>query len=406
MCPKKKSAKTFILTLSIIIKKAIISLVFICLIASYAFTKNLQVVVTVTNPLNLDRPNEMVVIQWNEITRFIPDVNKKTIHVLEVNARLEPAVQIVEENGEPTELLFLVSFRSNETKEFVLTSSVKERPVIDPMTDARYMLPRQDVAWENDRIAHRIYGPALAKESNNGIDVWTKRVRYPIVEKWYRGDETPGAARISYHEDHGEGADFFDVGRSLGDGSCALIEGDSLYQPGVFHSYKILATGPLRAMFEITYNPVRFKSLDVRETKRIILDAGSNLNNIKVTYRCDSSNGSVPFAAGIVKRKRVSFYADKENKYVSLWGAINDREENGALGTGIVMTKNIFKRIKEDNVHVLVLGAAEFNKSITYYAGAGWTRSGDFNTVEEWNKYLKEFSLRVASPLEITIVKK
>jgi hypothetical protein len=53
-----------------------------------------------------------------------------------------------------------------------------------------------------------------------------------------------------------------------------------------------------------------------------------------------------------------------------------------------------------------VLGNAELNKSMTYYAGAGWTRSGDFRNADDWNKYLKEFSLRVMSPLEITLEKK
>jgi pectinesterase len=312
-----------------------------------------------------------------------------------------------DQNGTPEEVIFLSSFKAKETKQFIIEMLCNKGSKSGlPYTDVHYMIPREDIAWENDRIAYRIYGPALAKEVNNGIDVWTKRVRYPVTEKWYKGDEATGTNRISYHEDHGEGADFFDVGRSLGAGSCALYKGDSLYQPGVFATYKILATGPFRAMFEVTYKPVQFAGKNISEMKRITLDAGSNLNKMEVMYTCSTLKGRVPFAAGLVKRKGVTTYSDTENRWISLWGFTNEKEENGSLGTGVVMTKEIFSGTKEDSVHVLLLGTAELGIPSTYYTGAGWTRSGDFNNADEWNKYLKEFSLRLNSPLKIAIVKK
>src|SRR4051812_4636492 len=43
-----------------------------------------------------------------------------------------------------------------------------------------------DILWENDRTAHRIYGPALqASEppSTSGIDAWGKLVRWPFMER-------------------------------------------------------------------------------------------------------------------------------------------------------------------------------------------------------------------------------
>ena len=40
---------------------------------------------------------------------------------------------------------------------------------------------KDDFAWENDRIAFRVYGPSLERtgEISSGIDVWCKRVRQP-----------------------------------------------------------------------------------------------------------------------------------------------------------------------------------------------------------------------------------
>jgi pectinesterase len=404
--PEKKMAKTCISILSIPMKRIVIILAFTCLIAFEAFAGDQRVVLTVTNPLNLKRSSEMIVLRWNDLKQMISTLNMTNVLVFDISTNNELITQIIDEDldGTPEELIFHSDFDEGETKQFILKAFDRGLKIVQPLTDARFMIPREDIAWENDRIAYRIYGPALAKEVNNGIDVWTKRVRYLIVEKWYKGDETVGSNRISYHEDHGEGADFFSVGQTLGAGSCALYKEDSLYQPGVFEKYKILATGPIRAMFEVTYKPIQFKGKSLSETKRITLDAGINLNKIEVAYCGDSTIGAVPFAAGIVKRKDIISNTDKENRWVSLWGLTNEKEENGYLGTGIVMTREAFSDIKENNIHILILGTIKIGKIATYYTGAGWTRSGDFNDAEAWNKYLKEFSQRVEFPLKVKLV--
>ena len=66
------------------------------------------------------------------------------------------------------------------------------------------------MAWENDRIAHRMYGFALnspvaaaagERLRGSGIDVWAKRVTYPIVDRWY------AKGHDQFHKDEeGEGA--------------------------------------------------------------------------------------------------------------------------------------------------------------------------------------------------------
>ncbi|MCX6120879.1 MAG: DUF4861 domain-containing protein [Ignavibacteriales bacterium] len=393
-------------TMIMVVLHVIILLFTINMIHAESFAQDKRIIVKATNPLDINRSHEMIVLKWNilEKLKSIPD--PAAICIFDAKTSEELTTQIIDEdkNGKPEEVIFFSSFKAKETKQFIIDMPCTKDPKsILPLTYVGYMIPREDVAWENDRNAFRIYGPALAKEVNNGIDVWTKRVRYPIIEKWYKGDEAPDAARVSYHEDHGEGADFFSVGKTLGAGSCALIQNDSLCQPGVFSTYKIFATGPIRAIFEVTYNPVQLNGKSISERKRITLDAGSNLNKVEVIYTCASSKGKVPFTAGLVKRKGITTYFDKENRWISLWGLTNEKEENGSLGTGIIMTKEDFSGIREDSVHVLLLGNAELGISSTYYTGAAWARSGDFNNADEWNNYLKEFTLRLKSPLEITL---
>ena len=193
------------------------------------------------------------------------------------------------------------------------------------------------------------------------------------------------------------------MGRSLGAGGCALVIGDSLIQPGVFAGYRIIATGPLRAEFELTYRPVKYGEVNIVQTMHIALDAGTNLNRIAVLFQTDGSPAPLPFAAGIVKRKGVVLHADTAHCAASLWGMTTENPEQGFLGTGIVMEKGAFSSIRETPVHLLVAGSASAGQPVTYYAGAGWTRSGDFASDEDWLRYVKQFALKLRSRLAITL---
>jgi pectinesterase len=263
---------------------------------------------------------------------------------------------------------------------------------VPAVTDVRFVEPREDLAWENDRIAFRVYGPALAAEVSNGIDVWSKRVSYPVIEKWYAGDAATGPAKRSYHVDHGEGADFFSVGRTLGCGGSSIRDGDSLIQPGVFASYRIMSTGPKLAEFELTYPPVMFRGRAVRESRRVALPAGDHLNRIDVTYSVEGDPIDVPFAIGLVKRKGVLVTRNPADHSISIWGPMNDDPVNGELGMGAVLPGSAFRKISEDATHVLLHGEIRSGVPVTYYAGAGWTRNGRISVKADWESILRRTS--------------
>ena len=375
--------------------------------ATDGFAQPRELLIQVKNPLKIDRSKEMVVIRWSDVQKSLPQANPATISVRNRGTGKDLVVQTIDDNsdGSVDELVFLVDLEAGETKSYALREGTGQRTPFASLTDARFVPPREDLAWENDRIAFRMYGPPLAKEgSNNGIDVWTKRVRYLIVEKWYRGEEEKPA--ISYHEDHGEGADYYTVGSSLGAGAVALWKNDSLYQPGVFQQHKVIATGPLETIFELTYKPVLYEGNEVTEVMRITLDAGSNFNKIEVTFSSGWRKRPVTFAAGLVRRKGTTTYRDRKGGWTSLWGPTTDDPAVGSLGTGIVMPRATIREIKEDSLHALIIGKAELGKTFTYYAGAGWTLSGDFAAAEDWNKYLSDFAQRIRFPLIVRIAKK
>jgi pectinesterase len=51
----------------------------------------------------------------------------------------------------------------------------------------------------------------------------------------------------------------------------------------------------------------------------------------------------------------------------------------------------------------MMLGKASADERFTYYAGAGWTRSGDFASAEEWTGYLDQVAARLRHPVTVVL---
>jgi hypothetical protein len=355
--------------------------------------------VEVSNPSRFARPSEMISLPWSDILKERPAFELTNVVVIDRNTNATILAQTTVEG-----LLFQSDFGADETRSFVIKHGSLEASNRESLVDGRFVEPRQDYAWENDRIAFRMYGPALASEVSNGIDVWTKRVRSLIVQKWYKGEEDTGKAKISYHVDHGEGADFFSVGKTLGAGGSGVWLNNRVHQPGVFSSQKTVANGPLRITCELTYNTWLVEGKHLTETKRISLDAGQNLNRIEVTFTSSIPDDTILVACGLVKRDNTMLSRGDKNSWIGLWGRTNEDSANGSLGTGIVLLKSAFVGINEDKDQHLIVGRAKAGKTFTYYAGAGWTKSGDFASSDEWNTYLDSFAQKLQQPLRIKFI--
>ena len=150
--------------------------------------------------------------------------------------------------------MFQSDFRPNETKTFVVKNGQRRPPTRSQFkVYGRFVRERNDdFAWENDRIAHRMYGPDLEtwKQeplTSSGIDVWTKRVSRLVVNDWYMTD--------NYHLDSGEGADMYSVGKSRGCGGVGIWANDTLHVSRNFVRSRVLAAGPIRLVFELDYEP-------------------------------------------------------------------------------------------------------------------------------------------------------
>jgi hypothetical protein len=132
------------------------------------------------------------------------------------------------------------------------------------------------------------------------VDVWVKKVRTPVVDKWYKRGE--------YHHDEGEGLDYYSVGQSRGCGGTTIVADGKLHNSSNFTKYKVIADGPLRAVFELTYGGFDVgNGRTASEVKRFSIDAGSNMTRVETRF---TSNRKEPLTVGvgIVQRDGVGHY--------------------------------------------------------------------------------------------------
>lgn len=348
--------------------------------------------ITVTNPLGVDRSGETVEIPVSFIQSLSGDLAPDGIIVSDAKGNEVPSQIIYNGLKEPQSLIFQPEVKANSEAVYHIAKGV--RGEYDTRAFGRFVPERMDdYAWENDRIAFRIYGPALiAKDGpSNGIDVWIKRTDKMVIDRWY-ADYLAG--RNTYHDDNGEGCDCYKVGRTLGAGAMAPYVNDSLWLGINFESYETLDNGPLRISFRLKYPPFLVNGEMVSETRTISLDAGSQLT--KVTEEYSGLNEEFAVAAGIVKREEGSELSPSRET-----GAIAYRLDGGEGGItyiGTLLTTPVEGR-DEKNDHLIIITKYTPGTPLSYYTGAGWSKWG-FETDEAWTDYLNAFSQKIKSPLQ------
>lgn len=246
---------------------------------------------------------------------------------------------------------------------------------------------KDDFAWENDRVAYRMYGPALEAdgEVSSGIDVWSKSTSDLVIDDWYsKGD---------YHNNHGQGGDFYKVGPSRGCGGIAVYHQGALFPSRNWTAYRILDQDPDRLTFQLDYDSWEVDGRFFKETKTISLAEGSNMNHIESVF--SSSNGSsFTVAIGIVLREGdgAVLEMDKQRGTIIYW---EPETEHGHIGCAIAVDPDRLVDMFEKDGHAIALINAEVGTPIVYYAGSCWSKSEYFPDSDQWGEYIKDFSRKV-----------
>lgn len=374
-----------------------------CVVPRLSEAQGRTLTVQAHNPLTVTRSDEVMALPWARVMAAIPGVSAGAVRVRDAGSATEVASQVLDGNadGTPDSLLFIADFRGKETRRFVVEGGAAAK--WPARTHARHDPPRDDIAWESDRLAWRIYGQGLKKTSSamssSGVDIWVKKGKGLVVEKWY------AKGHDAYHVDDGEGADFYDVGETLGAGGTALWHGDSLVRADNFTQWRIVATGPIRTIFEVEYPEWKAGNTPVTQTKRVIIDAGANLYREESTFRAPAGTRELPYAIGEVKRPGMVGTTSRTNSWAWLtgWGpAAPKKGGDGEIGTAVLLPRDRVREWKETASHYFAVTFAQPGIPVVHYTGAGWTLSGDFRDVRDWWRYLDEFAQRLASPIVLS----
>lgn len=273
----------------------------------------------------------------------------------------------------------------------------------EPQTAFARLVPerKDDLAWENDKVAFRIYGPALRDSTEDaGIDVWCKRVPNLVINRWYALDL---AGEQSYHKDHGEGYDGYKVGDSLGCGGLGLWDGEKIVTANVYRRSEIGWSATDVAEFEVSYLYEDFKGKRIYERRVVRLHAGENLFESTSTF-VDASGGrqrfhryerlsDLPVAIGLVTQSTEgAFTLEPDTGIVMLWDQLDDE----SLGSGIVVAPEVVRDMKvlphtgdpANREHGIVIVTTDEEGQLHYRAGFGWAGAGEITTPEAWRAVL------------------
>ncbi len=335
------------------------------------------------------------------------------------------------------QVIFLSSVKANSTAEYSVSSGKPSQPQTIA-TGKHYPERVDDIAWENDRVAFRTYGPALQASGERafGYDVWNKRVKHPVVEQRYKTELNPATvARIdslkaidpqradslrmatSYHYDHGNGNDCYKVGPTLGGGTAAIMLGDTIIYPYCYKNFEILDNGPLRFTVRLVYNPEAVGNDSVVETRTISLDAGSQLNKTTVSF--DGLSRKVNVASGIVLHHPDGGknLADQANGIIAYADPTDDPDnDNGTIYVAAIMPgcKEAKAQMFPDeermklrggaNGHLLAKADYAPGDKLTYYWGGGWSKWG-FDSFDAWKAYVDRYAKNLKEPLTVAVKK-
>ncbi len=417
--------------------------------SNYSYAQ--QATVVVNNPTDAQR-QELVEVNISDVKAKLAGIApKKGEAYIVKNKRGQQIGSQITHDGK---LLIDASIRPHGSATYYISIG-KPYPQKVWTTGALYKMRKDDIAWENDRCAYRVYGPALQRtgERSFGTDIWAKNTPDTVVYERYvmdkqgnvDGDKVDekvkseerkmknlsGAAleaqkakikalkaesyeidvTTSFHLDHGNGLDPYRVGATLGLGAPSLMIGNQQFLPYCYKTYKILDNGPLRFTVELTYNPSTIGDMqNVVEHRIISLDKGSNFNKMTVWY--DGLTHPTDFATGFPIHEEDTETKTFAKDYVSYADPTDNIEVNNSqVFVGVLFPNGIDNTYyqlfdkKHDGATGHALGLKRGLKNAekySYYFGAAWSKY-DVRSYTEWQIRIKEFLEALKTPLQIKL---
>ncbi len=385
--------------------------------------------VTVTNPLGLERAGEMIEVPMSDVVAKLKLADTAQIVVLDIDGQQVPYQVTYDEK-----VVFPVTVKANGTATYTIQPGTPEpfnviacgkyysnvwTTLHGRMTWAVTVLMvlhcRQEVnvALAMTSLRSTIPHSQFLKVCTLKNSIKEKRAKIAELRKTDPTAASELRRAISYHIDHGYGMDCYAVGPTLGCGTAALMQGDTIIYPYCYRTQEILDNGPLRFTVKLEFNPLVVRGdSNVIETRVITLDAGSYLNKAVISYT--NMKEAMPVTTGIVLREPDGVVAaDAANGYITYVDPTTDRKGgNGKIFIGaafpaqvkeakvVLLSEKEKKERGGADGHVLAISEYEPGSEYTYYWGSAWNK-GAIKTVDVWNKYMAEYAQKLRAPLTV-----
>ncbi|HEV7396669.1 MAG TPA: DUF4861 family protein [Pyrinomonadaceae bacterium] len=376
-----------------LIKSCLLVLVLGWCLPARAINRVKVIKLLVSNPTSETRRRQNVVVSIAELKKIDPEFNGSEIVVttsdattLEEDARTletkELASQADDLDGDfkLDEIAFQIDLAPKQSR--VVSVAYGDASTLQRLrsnyptgTNARFTMKFDGLAWESELTAWRIYF-----DKRNAIDIFGKRRAGLYLEMF-------GEPEYLYQEESPLGRDIYRIGDAVGIGAvAALVDGKVIKVSDVDQrSWRIISTGPVRAIVELSYKGWSVGGRKVDLVSRMTQWAGERGYDHEIKVK--GAEG-LTIVTGITRKPglKAEVKTPDANHGVlirSFWGhqvirpgaTATEEISDQNLGLAIIAPGEESKSLPDDNLNFLVQPAV-INGSSHWYVVAAWDQEG------------------------------
>ena len=263
----------------------------------------------------------------------------------------------------------------------------------------------KNIAWESVHGAYRFY--------DGVVDFFGKQFRSGLFLQ-----SLTGVKEDPYHVEQAWGMDVLNVGTSAGLGGLSLWDGDKeilCRNPGgegkLTFERKILATGPVRALVEVTTRGVIVPEGPVTIRTRYSIFAGRPETEAETEVLIDGKpvppDSKIRLGIGLTKIPKDKSLFDPQEGYLGNWG-VQDPIVIQEIGLGLILNPADVGSLRETDVDRVLLAKGPPSRPIRYVLLGGWRKGERFPfsfDAGHWEKRLQEYAKRYRNQPRVEIVK-
>lgn len=358
--------------------------------------------VIVTNDSELSRENETIELCFKSLQNADKYLTAENVVVYDMTGAQVPSQVYTEADG-AVKLVFQATVDAGAAAKYTVKAG--EREDYPMLAYSRHVPERKDdYAYENNKVAGRIYGPALDFPRTFGSDIWLKCTDRLVINDWFK--------KMDYHHNYGEGMDCYKVGGTLGGGALVPYNfGEKVITGDNWASFQHICDGPVRTKAVFTYNAFDVDSLKYSAVREIELDANSHFVKSVTTFTPVGHNADSMMVqlAAVMHDVIDSHFEEGWIAFTEVASDTKQPEIDGNISVAVVydpaeIADNKIKAHGTFDGHASIVTKEAANKPITVWTGSGWSQAG-IDSPAMWTVMVGDFAYAQANPLKVEVLK-